>query len=123
VIQQAGGTVSEDSKVIRAAHQVFGPNSAAVSRKLENPLETAIPIPPEEPHTLPLDPASEIPNSRSIPEPAKPLADGPFLHFGPTPQPPGSAATASDDEKPGASVATTPKGKVFDLAENPVSID
>ena len=123
VIQQAGGTVSEDSKVIRAAHQVFGPNSAAVSRKLENPLETAIPIPAEEPHTLPLDPAGEIANSQLIPEPAKPLADGPFLRFGPTPQPPGSAATVAGNVKPGAPVATTPRRKVFDLAENPVSID
>jgi hypothetical protein len=123
VIHDARGTISEDSKVIRAAHQVFGPDSAAVSRKLENPLETAIPIPTEEPHTLPLDPASEIPNSKLIQEPVKPLADGPFLNFGPMSQPPESAATVSGNEKPRASVATKPRGKVFDLAENPVSID
>ena len=120
VIQQAGGTVPEDSKVIRAAHQVFGPNSEAVSRKLENPLETPIPIPTEEPHTFPLGPTGKSPNLRPNPAPSKPLDDGQFLHFGSTPR---SAATVPAKEKPGASAAAAPKPRVFDLAENPVSID
>jgi hypothetical protein len=116
VIQQAGGTVPEDSKVIRAAHQVFGPNSEAVSRKLETP----IPIPTEEPHTFPLGPTGKSPNLRPNPAPSKPLDDGQFLHFGSTPR---SAATVPAKEKPGASAAAAPKPRVFDLAENPVSID
>lgn len=123
VVSQTAGMVAEDSGVVPAKWEVFGPDTEEVERRLQNPA-----MPESEADLLPAPADSElkpVPNAAvtPLPTPAPAAGEPEFLHFGPAANARSAAAAPSPMDHTTSATAPDSSVKIQDLATHPVSID
>ena len=128
VIRQTGGTFDDQGAEQTAVFEVYGPDSAGVTQKLQESRLTGSELnlapevrEPSTPQMARTTETEETPELKPVPKTDPPLDDGEFMHFGPGT---GNAKTTKDrGGDRSRSAVDTPGLKTLDLGKNPVVID